>query len=324
MNEFWKGKKVLVTGCSGLIGSWLTKELVDKEAEVTGLIRDIVPNCNFNMLNLGDKINVVNGKLEDYNTLRRAISEYKIDTVFHLAAQPIVTVALKDPLSTFKANIEGTWNILEACRQVGDVERIVTASTDKAYGTHEKLPYDETFSLQGRFPYDASKSCADILAQTYYTTYNLPIAITRCGNIFGGGDLNFDRIVPETMKNLIHNKNPVIRSDGQFIREYFYVKDSANAYITLAENLNRKEIKGEAFNFGSGVPLKVIELVDKIIETSRKTDLKPEILNEAKAEIVSQYLSVEKAKKLLNWKPKYTLEEGLKETYEWYKNYFSK
>ena len=323
MSEFWEGRKVFITGCSGLIGSWLTKSLIEKGAEVTGLVRDFVPNSNFNKLGLDKKINIVNGDIQDINTVRRAMGEYHTDTVFHLAAQPLVQLAFKDPVSTFKANIEGTWNILDSCRKL-DINRVILASSDKAYGTHEKLPYDETFALNGRFPYDATKTCADVLAQTYFNTYGLPIGITRCGNIFGGGDLNFDRIIPETIKNLIHDKNPVIRSDGQFIREFFYVKDVADAYTTLAENLHKDGVKGEAFNFGSEEPIKIIDLVNKIIEVSGKTNLQPEILNKAKAEIVAQYLTSEKAKRVLNWEPKYNLDKGLKETYEWYNQFFNK
>jgi CDP-glucose 4,6-dehydratase len=321
MNEFWKGKNVFITGCSGLIGSWLTNDLLQKGAIVTGLIRDNVPNNNFNMLKLKEKINLVPGDIENLDNLRRALSEYNIDTVFHLAAQPIVTVALKDPISTFKSNITGTWNVLEACRLL-NTSRIIVASSDKAYGVHDKLPYDEECSLNGRFPYDASKACTDILAQTYFKTYGLPIGITRCGNIYGGGDMNFNRIVPETMKNIIFNKNPPIRSDGQFIREFFYIKDVVRAYLALAENVHKDNVKGQGFNFGSGEPIKIIDLVNKMLEISGKTHLKAEILNEAKAEIPSQYLSAKKAKEILNWEPKYDINEGLKETYEWYQNFF--
>jgi len=320
MNNFWEEKNVLITGCTGFIGSWLTKELIEKGAKVTGIIRDSVPTCNFNLLNLSKKVNIVPGEIEDFNTIKRSLAEYNIDTVFHLAAQPIVTIALKDPMGTFRTNIMGTWNILEACRQL-DVKRVIIASSDKAYGTHDKLPYDETFELLGRYPYDVTKSCSDMLAQTYFKTYGLPIGITRCGNVYGGGDLNFNRIVPETMKNIIQNKNPVIRSDGKFIREYFYVKDTAGAYLRLAENMHKPEVKGEAFNFGSEEPITVLDFVQRMIDISGKKNLKPEVLNQAKAEITTQYLSSKKASKILEWTPKYSLNDGLKETYEWYQNY---
>ena len=322
MSDFWKGKNVFITGCTGLIGSWITEDLTKKGATVTGLVRDNVPNNNFDILKLKEKINIVHGDIERLDNLRRGLSEYDIDTVFHLAAQPIVTIALKDPVSTFKANINGTWNVLEACRLL-DVKRVVIASSDKAYGVHDILPYDEGCSLNGRFPYDASKACSDILAQTYFKSYGLPVGITRCGNIYGGGDMNFNRIIPETMKNIILDNNPPIRSDGQFVREFFYIKDVVRAYLALAENLNRSEVKGEAFNFGSGEPIKIIDLVNKMIEISGKTHLKPDIQNSAKAEIKEQYLSAKKAKEILNWEPKYNLSEGLKETYKWYKQYLN-
>ncbi len=323
MSNFWEGKNVFVTGCTGLMGSWITKELVEQNAKVTGLVRDQIPETNFKTFQLDKKINIVSGDIEDYNTLRRALAEYEIDTVFHLAAQPIVGIAFKDPMGTFKANIMGTANVLEACRQ-SNVERVAIASSDKAYGEHSELPYTEEFSLNGRYPYDASKSCADILSQTYYKTYGLPVAITRCGNTYGGGDLNFNRIIPETIKSILHEKNPIIRSDGKFVREYFYIKDVVTAYLQLAENLHRPEVKGEAFNFGSEEPVTVVELVKKILEISGKQHLNMEILNSAKAEITKQYLSAEKAKSILGWKPEFTLDVGLKETYDWYKNYFNK
>ena len=186
MINFWKGKKVFITGCNGFVGSWLTYELFKQGADVTGLIRDHITRSNLQLLNLEKNINIVHGDITDFNCLRRCLAEYEIDTVFHLAAQPIVTVALKDPIGTFKANIEGTWNILEASRLL-EVQRLIIASSDKAYGTHDKLPYDETFPLKGQFPYDVSKTCSDLIAQTYFNTYELPLCITRNANIYGGG-----------------------------------------------------------------------------------------------------------------------------------------
>ena len=220
MNNFWKDKKVFITGFNGFIGSWLTFALLKKGAEVTGLLRDQIPNTNIKILQLDKKMNIVNGDVTDYDILRRSFSEYDIDTVFHLAAQPIVNVALKDPVSTFKVNIEGTWNILEISKS-NNIKRLIIASSDKAYGSHDQLPYDETFSLKGQFPYDVSKSCADLIAQTYFNSYDLPVCITRSANIYGGGDLNFNRIIPETIKSILSGKDPVIRSNGEFIREFF-------------------------------------------------------------------------------------------------------
>ena len=320
--DFWKDKNVFITGCTGLLGSWLTKALVERGANVTGLIRDLVPKSNLNWSGFYNKINIVRGNLEDYFLLERSLNEYEIDTVFHLAAQTIVTIANRNPISTFEANIKGTWNILEACRRSNLVDRVVFASSDKAYGRQEELPYNESIALQGRHPYDVSKSCADLLCRSYYETYQLPVCVTRCGNFYGGGDLNFNRIVPGTIRSVFHNERPVIRSDGTMIRDYFYIEDGAEAYITLAEQIKEKKIAGEAFNFSNEQPLKVTEIVDKVLKVM-DSDLKPKILNQASNEIKKQYLSSKKAKKLLNWNPSYTMEESLEKTVNWYKMLFN-
>ena len=309
MNNFWKDKKVFITGFNGFIGSWLTFALLKKGAEVTGLLRDQIPNTNIKILQLEKKMNIVNGDVTDYDILRRSFSEYDIDTVFHLAAQPIVKVALKDPVSTFKVNIEGTWNILEISRS-NNIKRLIIASSDKAYGSHDQLPYDETFPLKGQFPYDVSKSCADLIAQTYFNSYDLPVCITRNANIYGGGDLNFNRIIPETIKSILSGKDPVIRSNGEFIREFFYVKDAVKSYLLVAENLHKKNIMGRAFNFGSTEKIKIIDLVNKIIKLSGNRNIKPIILDEVKKEITDQYLSCKLAESVFKWKPDYMLEEG--------------
>ena len=320
--NFWEDKNVFITGCTGLLGSWLTKALVERGANVTGLIRDLVPKSNLNWSGFDNKINIVRGNLEDYFLLERSLNEYEIDTVFHLAAQTIVTIANRNPISTFEANIKGTWNILEACRRSNLVDRVVFASSDKAYGRQEELPYNESIALQGRHPYDVSKSCADLLCRSYYETYQLPVCVTRCGNFYGGGDLNFNRIVPGTIRSVFHNERPVIRSDGTMIRDYFYIEDGAEAYITLAEQIKEKKIAGEAFNFSNEQPLKVTEIVDKVLKVM-DSDLKPKILNQASNEIKKQYLSSKKAKKLLNWNPSYTMEESLEKTVNWYKMLFN-
>lgn len=321
-NQFWKGRKVFVTGCTGLLGSWLTKALVEKGAEVTGLIRDLVPKSNLNWTGFNEKINTVRGELEDYFILERALNEYEIDTVFHLGAQTIVSIANRNPLSTFGSNIKGTWNLLEACRRTDSISRVIVASSDKAYGVHENLPYDETFPLLGCHPYDVSKSCADLLSVAYYKTYKLPVCITRCGNFYGGGDLNFNRIVPGTMRSVIRNERPVIRSDGSYIRDYIFILDAVEAYLLLAENMDDKGIHGEAFNFSNEIQLTVLEITQKILSLMNREDLQPKILNVVKGEIKHQYLSARKARGILGWKPKYTLEEGLKETIKWYQEFF--
>jgi CDP-glucose 4,6-dehydratase len=319
--SFWQDRSVLVTGCTGLLGSWLTQELVARGASVVGLVRDWVPQSRLFTENLSQKIKTVYGCIEDLATLERIINEYEVDTVFHLAAQTIVGVANREPLATFEANIRGTWNVLEACRQVGGVSRIVVASSDKAYGDQEILPYDEKTPLQGEHPYDVSKSCADLICRTYYVTYKLPVCVTRCGNFYGGGDLNFNRIVPDTIRSALQDKPVVIRSDGSYIRDYFYVKDGVLAYLHLAEQMDRSEILGEAFNFSNELQISVLELVQKILKLMDKSELKPIILNQAKNEIVHQYLSAAKARQMLDWQPNYSLEEALKETINWYSDF---
>ena len=250
--------------------------------------------------------------------MERALNEYEIDTVFHLAAQTIVGTANRNPLSTFESNIKGTWCVLEACRRVSTVTRIVIASSDKAYGEQEELPYQETSPLKACHPYDVSKSCADLIACAYYRTYKLPVCVTRCGNFYGPGDLNFNRIVPGTIRSVLNNESPIIRSDGTFIRDYFYVKDAALAYMHLAERMDDTNIQGEVFNFSNELQIPVLELTEKILRLMGRTDLKPVILNQAEHEIKHQYLSAGKARDLLGWKPEYDLDGALKETIEWY------
>ena len=322
MSEFWRDRSVLVTGCTGLLGNWLVAELLERGALVTGLVRDLVPQSRLYAGDWYRQINIVRGCVEDLPTVEREINEYEVDTVFHLAAQTIVGVANREPLATFETNIKGTWNILEACRRVGGVSRIVIASSDKAYGDQLVLPYSETTPLQGEHPYDVSKSCADLISRAYYVSYGLPVCITRCGNFYGGGDLNFNRIVPCTIRSALRDKPVVIRSDGTFIRDYFYAKDGVLAYLHLAEQMDRKEVLGEAFNFSNELQISVRGMVDHVLRLMGKSHLEPVVLNRANNEIKHQYLSADKARKMLGWESKYPLEEGLKETIEWYKNFF--
>ena len=322
MSEFWRDRSVLVTGCTGLLGNWLVAELLERGALVTGLVRDLVPQSRLYAGEWYRQINIVRGCVEDLSTVERTINEYEVDTVFHLAAQTIVGVANREPLATFETNIKGTWNILEACRRVGGVSRIVIASSDKAYGDQLVLPYSETTPLQGEHPYDVSKSCADLISRAYYVSYGLPVCITRCGNFYGGGDLNFNRIVPCTIRAALRDKPVVIRSDGTFIRDYFYAKDGVLAYLHLAEQMDRKEVLGEAFNFSNELQISVRGMVDRVLKLMGKSHLEPVVLNRANNEIKHQYLSADKARKMLGWESKYPLEEGLKETIEWYKNFF--
>jgi CDP-glucose 4,6-dehydratase len=321
--NFWRDRNVLVTGGTGLVGSWLTEDLVSKGANVVGLIRDEVPCSRLRTSGALGKINVVWGDLTDFYTIERALNEYEVDTVFHLAAQTIVSIANRNPLSTFESNIRGTWNILEAARRCPTVKAIVIASSDKAYGDQEKLPYDETTPLQGTHPYDVSKSCADLIAKTYHVTYGTNVCVTRCGNFYGGGDLNWNRIVPGTIRSVLRGERPIIRSDGKYIRDYFYVKDGAAAYMFLAEKMRELNIAGEAFNFSNEIQVTVLELTNLILKLMKREDLKPVILNEARNEIIHQYLSAAKARKMLGWTPQFTLENALKETIEWYRQYFA-
>ncbi|XXC21414.1 GDP-mannose 4,6-dehydratase [Bacillus subtilis] len=321
--SFWKNKNVFVTGCTGLLGSYLVKELIEQGANVTGLVRDHVPQSNLYQGEHIKKMNIVRGSLEDLAVIERALGDYEIDTVFHLAAQAIVGVANRNPISTFEANILGTWNILEACRKHPLIKRVIVASSDKAYGDQENLPYDENMPLQGKHPYDVSKSCADLISHTYFHTYGLPVCITRCGNLYGGGDLNFNRIIPQTIQLVLNGEAPEIRSDGTFVRDYFYIEDAVQAYLLLAEKMEENNLAGEAFNFSNEIQLTVLELVEKILK-KMNSNLKPKVLNQGSNEIKHQYLSAEKARKLLNWTPAYTIDEGLEKTIEWYTEFFKK
>lgn len=322
--DSWRNRNVFITGCTGFLGSWLTKTLLERGAKVVGLIRDSVPRANFLRLNLDKYISAVRGEVENYFLLERILNEYEIDTIFHLAAQTIVTIANKNPISTFETNIKGTWNILDACRRSPAVRRLIIASSDKAYGEQEVLPYAESGPLKGLYPYDVSKSCTDLLANAYYHTYKLPVCITRCGNFYGGGDLNFSRIVPGTIRSVMAGEQPVIRSDGTLIRDYIYVLDAVEAYILMAEKMEEIPIEGEAFNFSNEVQITVLDLTKKLLSLMEKEYLEPILLNETKGEIKHQYLSAEKARKVLGWRPKYTVEEGLKETIIWYREFFNR
>ena len=322
-DEFWKGRRVFVTGCTGILGSWLTLALVEAGAEVTGLVRDRVPHSHLFRSGTHRRITQVDGDITDDYLLERTLNEYEIDTVFHLAAQPLVRVANRMPVGTLETNVRGTWRLLEACRLSKTVARIVVASSDKAYGDQDTLPYTEDTPLQGRHPYDVSKSCADLIAQAFAHTYQMPISITRCGNIYGGGDLNWDRIVPGTLRSVLRGEPPVIRSDGTPLRDYLYVDDIVEGYMRLAERLDDRSLHGQAFNFGMDDPRSAHEIVEAIIALSDYPDLRPIVLNHASHEIYKQYLSSEKARHILGWTPQYSLEEGLRRTLAWYRAYLA-
>lgn len=318
---FWRDRPTFVTGATGLVGGWLVKRLVAAGTDVVCLVRDWVPQSVLVCDRLWDRVRVVRGDVTDQPLLERALGEYEIDTVIHLAAQTIVGIANRNPVSTLESNIAGTWRMLEACRRSPAVRQIVLASSDKAYGDQPELPYDESTALQGEHPYDVSKSCADLIGRMYAVTYDLPVTITRCGNFFGGGDLNWNRIVPGTIRSIVRGERPVIRSDGKYLRDYFYVEDGAAAYMLLAERLNAdRTLAGEAFNFSNEEPLTVAELVERV-RTVMDSSLEPEIRNEARHEILAQSLSAEKARRTLGWRPLFTLDEGLRRTVEWYRSY---
>jgi CDP-glucose 4,6-dehydratase len=250
INSFWRDRSVFVTGATGLLGSWLVSQLLEAGSNIVCLVRDWVPQCEPVHHRRIEQVNTVRGDITDRALLERVLGEYEVEVVFHVAAQAIVGIANRDPASTFSTNVEGTWNLLEACRRSPKVSSIVVASSDKAYGDQEHLPYTETTPLLGRHPYDVSKSCGDMVAQTYAASYNLPVAITRCGNFFGGGDLNWNRVVPGTIRSILRGERPIIRSDGNFVRDYIYIEDAAAAYLLLAERLiSNPALRGRAFNF---------------------------------------------------------------------------
>jgi CDP-glucose 4,6-dehydratase len=320
----WRGRRVFVTGATGIVGSWLVPELLSQGASVVVLIRDWDPQTELVRSGCIQRTSVVQGALEDYNVVERAINEHDIDTVFHLGAQTIVGTALRSPLPTFEANIRGSYNLLEACRiHKSLVKRVVIASSDKAYGDSAVLPYTEDMPLAGRHPYDVSKSCTDLLATTYSHTYGTPVAIVRCGNIYGGGDLNWSRIVPGTIRSCLNEERPIIRSDGKFLRDYIYVKDVVAAYLAVAMALDKRDMHEHAYNISPERAVTVLDIVNEIQKLLNATHLEPDIRNEARSEIRDQYLSCTRATEVLKWAPRFTLTDGLRETISWYRGFLA-
>lgn len=321
-SAFWQDRPTLVTGATGLVGSWVVRRLLELEANVVCLLRDWVPESELVHADLISKVNLARGDLLDQAVLERVLGEYEVDTVIHLAAQTVVPVANRNPISTFESNITGTWRLLEACRRSPLVRQVVLASSDKAYGAQKTLPYTEATPLDGRHPYDVSKACADLIAQSYAASYGTPVVITRCGNFFGGGDLNWSRIVPGTIRSVLRSQRPVIRSDGQSLRDYFYVEDGAAAYLLLAERLHADpSLAGQAFNFSYQTPVKVLEIVERIVGMMGSR-LLPEVRNDAANEIRDQFLDAQKARQVLGWRPAFSLDEGLLRTIDWYRAVF--
>lgn len=320
---FWRDRRVFVTGCTGLVGSWLTKALLAHEANVVALIRDSTPQSELVRSADIQRISQVRGALDDYALLERTLAEYEIEAIFHLGAQTTTSVANRAPLSTFEANVRGTWLLLEAARRNPTVKRVLIASSDTVYGSQAELPYRETLPLAAVYPYDVSKACVDMIGRSYAQTFELPIAITRCANIYGGGDLNWNRLIPGTVRSVLRGERPVIRSDGQFKRDYLYVKDAVRAYMRTAEALDRPEIHGQPFNFGWGRPVTALGMVQTIIEQSGESGLEPLILNQARSETSLKYVSTAKAESLLGWRPQYDHTAGLAETIAWYRTAFA-
>ncbi|HET6573977.1 MAG TPA: NAD-dependent epimerase/dehydratase family protein [Fimbriiglobus sp.] len=324
MSSFWRDRPTLVTGATGLVGGWVVRRLLRQQADIVCLVRDWVPECDVIRTGLLAQVKTVRGDVRDQPLLERVLGEYEIDTVIHLAAQTLVPVANRNPVATFETNVAGTWALLEACRRSPKVRQIVLASSDKAYGDADRLPYDETTPLCGRHPYDVSKSCADLIAQSYAATYGTPVAITRCGNFYGPGDLNWNRIVPGTIRSVVRGERPVIRSDGRSVRDYFFVEDGAAAYLLLAEKLaTDPALRGEAFNFSTEARVTVLELVRKLLDLTGSR-LEPDVRNEANHEIRHQSLSAEKARRVLGWRPLFTLDEGLRKTVPWYTEFLAR
>jgi CDP-glucose 4,6-dehydratase len=322
--EFWQDKRVLITGATGMVGSWLTRWLVDAGAFTVALVADADPQSELIRSGYINRVTVVNGRLEHYEDVERAINNHEVDSIFHLGAQPIVGAAHRSPRHTFESNIQGSWNLLDAARQLGSlVKRIIVASSDKAYGSQPTLPYTEDMAMNGDHPYEVSKSCTDLLSVTYARTYGLPVTIARCGNIYGGGDLNWNRIVPGTFRSIIRGEQPVLRSDGTFVRDYLHVDDIVSAYLLLGENSHRPEFVGEGFNFSDESPLTVMEIYKAICNAANKPGLEPLILNSAVGEIKDQYLDASKAHRMLGWHALTGLDEGLQKTFTWYEESLS-
>ncbi|MDP2342942.1 MAG: GDP-mannose 4,6-dehydratase [Deltaproteobacteria bacterium] len=318
-STFWRDRRVLITGATGLVGGWLLRRLLDAGADVVCLVRDHAPKSLSATEGLLARSSVVRGDVCDQALLERALGEYEVATVFHLAAQTIVPIANRNPISTFETNVAGTWRLLEACRRSPLVKQIVVASSDKAYGPQAQLPYVEDAPLAGEHPYDVSKSAADLIARSYAVTFGLPVVVTRCGNFYGGGDLNWNRVVPGTIRSVLRGERPVIRSDGTLVRDYFYVEDGAIAYMCIAEALAKDPaLKGEAFNFSAGARLSALEVVQRVLAAMGST-LQPDIRNEASHEIAAQWLDSTKARARLGWQPEFTLEASLERTVAWYR-----
>ena len=317
-----RAHSVFVTGAYGLLGGRLVSALLERGARVAVLKRDGVAASALELEGTEARVDVVTGDVCDARLTERALSEYEVETVFHLAAQAIVGVSSRSPVSTFQANISGTWTLLEACRRVG-VQHVVVASSDKAYGAHDELPYRECFALKPRYPYEVSKAATDMIARSYWHTFELPVAVTRLANIYGGGDLNLSRLVPECTIAAIQGRRPVIRSDGTLERDFLYVGDAVDAYLAIWSLLADGRGAGEAFNAGGDRPHSVLEVVELACKAAG-TGVRPDVRGTGTphGEITRQWLDSTKLRSLSGWAPQVSLEEGLSRTVAWYRTYF--
>jgi len=324
MSFQWTERRVLVTGATGIVGSWLCEELVHRGASVVAMVRDDDPQSRFYTDGISRRCTIMRGDLAQLDHCMRAVNDYEIETIFHLGAQTIVGAALRDPIDCFESNIRGTYHLLEAARRLDVlVKNVVVASSDKAYGESDVLPYTEEMPLRGRHPYDVSKSCTDLLCDTYAHTYGLNVTVARCGNIYGAGDLNWSRIVPGTIRSILAGQRPILRSSGGNIRDYIYVRDVVSAYVALAEQSDHPDIRGQAFNFSPQSRFTVLEIVDAIARVMEAAAPDPIILNTATAEILNQTLDASKARNLLDWTAKWSLDDGLRETVAWYRRHLA-
>jgi len=312
------GRSVFVTGGYGLLGSWLVKSLLKQGADVTVLRRDITARSALVLSGDEARCSVVTGDLCEPGLVERALGEYECELVFHLAAQTIVPVANKSPLGTFETNVRGTWILLEACR-LQAVKGVVVAASDKAYGNSDVLPYTEDMPLKPLYPYDASKAAADLITRSYFHTWGLPVAVTRFANLYGGGDLNRSRLIPEAIGAALAGRSPVIRSDGSPERDYLHVDDAVDAYLAIAAAVLDGPAAGLAINAGHGLPISVLEVV-KTICSIIGSDLEPDVRGQGapKAEIPRQWVDPSLIKELTGWEAKISLEDGLRRTILWY------
>lgn len=319
--KYWSDKRVLVTGATGMVGAWLSRWLVDAGAYTVAFVSDYDPQSELIRSGYVNRVAVANGRLEHYDDVERAVNNHEIDSIFHLGAQPIVGAAERSPRHTFESNIQGTWNVLDAARVLGGlVQRIVVASSDKAYGTQPVLPYTEEMSMNGNHPYEVSKSCTDLISTTYANTYGTPVTIARCGNIYGGGDLNWNRIVPGTFRSILKGEQPILRSDGTFIRDYLHVDDIVSAYLLLGERTDDSALAGQGFNFSDEKPRSVMEIYKAICLAAGQGEIEPKILNTAAGEIKDQFLDSTKAHEKLGWYATVSLSDGLEKSFDWYRN----